>query len=84
MKIFETSPEEPRTDEEAVGWHRGWASTPKDVDELWQYIGDLALNLGSHFRFVWRGLDSAEHLITSTLYRELQELKKICDVSRHR
>lgn len=64
----------PKTDHQAVpAWNNAWSETPQTVEELWNIIGKLAFSLGPQSRFLWRGMSSSGHLITSTLYRALQE-----------
>lgn len=60
------------SNEELHAWNHAWSETPETVEELWKVIGQLAFLLGSESRFVWRGMSSTDHLITSTLYRALQ------------
>lgn len=56
----------------SLAWNKAWSIAPQDVEELWRTIGKLALLSGPKSRFVWRGMSSTDHLITSTLYRALQ------------
>jgi len=60
------------SNEELHAWNHVWSETPETVEELWNVIGQLAFSFGSESRFVWRGMSSTDHLITSTLYRALQ------------
>lgn len=53
-------------------WNEEWSLAPKNVAELWEIIGKLALLSGPDSKFVWRGMSSPDHSITSTLYRALQ------------
>ena len=57
--------------EELDAWSHVWSETPETIAELWKVIGQLAFSFGSESRFVWRGMSSTDHLITSTLYRAL-------------
>lgn len=58
-----------------LAWNGAWSVAPKTVEELWAMIGKLALLSGPNSKFVWRGMSSSDHLITSTLYRALQNQK---------